>query len=174
MKTDFEMIFAVVNRGYAEMVMHEARNCGASGGTIIHGRGTGQTAAKNLFNFEMENEKDLIMIIANHEIRNKIMTEIMKHAGLNTEAHGIVFSLPVEDFTMLKRRTNTENIKTSNQIPNSSEKNKESNNNPETREQSTKPSPEKKQAASSSEKEQTTIPTSEKEEKNAKPSENRK
>ncbi len=40
MKTnDYEVIFAIVNEGYAEDVMDVARQQGATGGTILNARG---------------------------------------------------------------------------------------------------------------------------------------
>ena len=38
-KNNHEVIFAIVNAGYAEDAMHVAREVGARGGTIISGRG---------------------------------------------------------------------------------------------------------------------------------------
>ena len=38
---DSELIVVVANRGYVDMVMNVARRAGATGGTVIHARGTG-------------------------------------------------------------------------------------------------------------------------------------
>ena len=38
---EYEMIYAIVNAGFADAVMEAAREYGARGGTVIHGKGTG-------------------------------------------------------------------------------------------------------------------------------------
>ena len=41
-----ELIFTIVNVGFADEVMEKARKCGVKGGTIIHGRGTAKKDAE--------------------------------------------------------------------------------------------------------------------------------
>ena len=42
MERAFELIVAIVNRGFSDLVMDAARKAGASGGTILHGRWHGR------------------------------------------------------------------------------------------------------------------------------------
>ena len=44
-----ELIFTIVNVGFADEVMEKARKCGVKGGTIIHGRGTATKDAEQFF-----------------------------------------------------------------------------------------------------------------------------
>ena len=46
---DYEVIFAIVNEGYAEDVMDVAREQGARGGTILNARGVTRQAAADFF-----------------------------------------------------------------------------------------------------------------------------
>ena len=43
------LIVVVVNKGFADLVMDAARASGATGGTIMTGRGTGGEKAKKFF-----------------------------------------------------------------------------------------------------------------------------
>lgn len=47
-KTSYELITAIVNRGFADDVMAAARKAGAGGGTIINARGTAKEGGNNL------------------------------------------------------------------------------------------------------------------------------
>lgn len=98
-----DLIIVIVNRGFSETVMDAARERGARGGTILHGRGTGAEMLQQFYNMVLQEEKELVLIVASKDIRKNIMDGIMRAAGLATDAHGVVFSLPVEDFVILKK-----------------------------------------------------------------------
>ncbi|MBO5179241.1 MAG: P-II family nitrogen regulator [Clostridia bacterium] len=97
METEFESIFVIANRGYTDKVMEAAREAGAHGGTVMHARGTGVENAEKFFGTTIGAEKEIIIIVAKREERNKIMQSIKEKAGINTEAQAIMFSLPVSD-----------------------------------------------------------------------------
>ena len=92
-----ELILAIANEGYNEMVMDAARVAGARGGTVIHAKGTGAKFAAKFFNVSIASEKELILIMVKSTERTKIMTSILKLAGPDTDAGAVVFSLPVTD-----------------------------------------------------------------------------
>ena len=93
--TDFSLLIAVSNQGYAEVVMDAAKKAGASGGTIIHAQGTGKKDAEKFLGISLASEKDMLFIVTPTTRKNAIMEAIMKGAGLETPAKAIVFSLPV-------------------------------------------------------------------------------
>ena len=100
----FSLIITIVNRGFADEVMDAARVRGATGGTIIHGKGsTGSKELEQFYNIILQEEKEAILIVASKEKRNDIMDGILHAANLSSEAHGVTFSLPVEDFHLLKK-----------------------------------------------------------------------
>ena len=90
------MIVAVVNLGYSEEVMDAARAAGAGGGTVVHSRSINDDAA-NAFGTDWSDEKDIVMIAASAENKLAIMQAISEKCGALSEAHGIVFSLPIEN-----------------------------------------------------------------------------
>nr|WP_294493130.1 P-II family nitrogen regulator [uncultured Mediterraneibacter sp.] len=100
--TNYELIIVVANHGYSEEVMDAARAEGAGGGTVIHAKGTGLERAEKFLGVSIADEKELIMIVTKSEMKNAIMKSIMDHAGLNSRARSVVFSLPVTDTAGLR------------------------------------------------------------------------
>lgn len=76
--------------------MDAAREVGARGGTVIHGRGTANGEAEKLFQIVVQPDKDVIMIIVKNDIKDVVMTAVNKAAGLDTNGQGIAFSLPID------------------------------------------------------------------------------
>ena len=98
MKTNnHEVIFAIVNSGFAEEVMDVAKEHGARGGTIISARGVAREEAAAFFGFTLHAEKELLMIVVEKNIRNAVLNGIYKAMGMSKKSTGIVFSLPVSD-----------------------------------------------------------------------------
>lgn len=93
----FEAIFCIVDAGFSDSVMSAARECGARGGTVLNARGTAREDAEKLFNISIQPEKEIVLILASHEIKDDILHAVYKNVGLNTPAQGIAFSLPVDD-----------------------------------------------------------------------------
>ena len=92
-----DLIIAIVNKGYTELVMDAALSAGARGGTVVHARGADAKEAAQFLGITIQPEKEMVLILTEHEDKTPIMQAITKGAGLTTEGHGIVFSLPVTD-----------------------------------------------------------------------------
>ncbi|MBO5415441.1 MAG: P-II family nitrogen regulator [Clostridia bacterium] len=97
MCSDYELIIAIYERGFTDMVMDAARSAGAGGGTAIKARGTGAKAAEKFFGISLASEKEIVFIVSDINKKKDIMRAIMHEAGVNTEAHALVFSLPVSE-----------------------------------------------------------------------------
>ena len=98
MKTnDHEVVFAIVNSGYAEDVMDVAREQGARGGTILNARGVVNEDAAAFFGITLHQDKEILMMVVEKEIRDKVLNAIYKEMGMAKKAKGIAFSLPVSD-----------------------------------------------------------------------------
>lgn len=89
------LIITVCDKGNTDLVMDAAREAGATGGTVVKAHGTGAEIAK-FFGVTICEEKEMVYIVSKREERDKIMYAIMEKAGKDSEAHGVVFSLPVE------------------------------------------------------------------------------
>jgi len=92
-----EVIFAIVNAGYAEDAMEVAREHGAQGGTIINGRGVARENEAAFFGISVHAEKEILMMVVEKDIRDQVLHAMYKQMGMKKKAQGIVFALPVSD-----------------------------------------------------------------------------
>lgn len=98
MKTDnHEVIFAIVNAGFAEDVMDVAREQGVRGGTILNARGVVNEGAAAFFGITLHADKEILMMVVEKEIRDQVLNAIYREMGMAKKAKGIAFSLPVSD-----------------------------------------------------------------------------
>lgn len=98
MKTNnHEVIFAIVDSGFAEDVMDVAREQGARGGTILNGRGVAREEAAAFFGIPLHSEKEILMMVVEKDIRDNVLNALYKEMGMAKKAQGIAFSLPVSD-----------------------------------------------------------------------------
>ncbi len=100
--TDHELLLVIANYGYNEQIMEAARAAGATGGTVIHAKGAGMEGAEKFFGISLASDKEMIFIVVRSELRRAIMSAIMQHAGIDTKACAICFSLPVTDTAGLR------------------------------------------------------------------------
>ena len=98
MTTDnHEVIFAIVNAGFAEEAMEVAREHGARGGTILNARGVAREKEAAFFGITIHAEKEILMLVVEKSIRDEILNALYKEMGMGKKAQGIAFSLPVSD-----------------------------------------------------------------------------
>lgn len=93
----FDLLIAVCNQGFTEEVMQAARKAGAGGGTVVHAKGTANEYTQKFFGITLSEEKELILILTRSTDRERIMEAIKAEAGVSSDAHTILFSLPVEN-----------------------------------------------------------------------------
>lgn len=93
---NYSMILAVVNQGFSEEVMNAARPAGASGGTVFHSRRIGSAEAMRFWGISVQQEREIVMILARKADKLPIMEAIGKRCGMKSAAHGVVFSVPVD------------------------------------------------------------------------------
>lgn len=96
-----DLILAIINQGYKENVMLAAREAGAKGGTVIHGRNVGMEGMDKFLGISIVAEKDILLIVTPREEKATIMKAINQVAGANTECQGFIFSLPVNNLAGL-------------------------------------------------------------------------
>lgn len=105
MKTDnHEVIFVIINSGYAEEAMDIARENGARGGTILNARGVTREQESAFFGIPIHADKEILMLVVERDIRDNILNALYKDMGMDKKAQGIAFSLPVSDVTGLVKR----------------------------------------------------------------------
>lgn len=104
MEFKHELIIAILNEGYSDLVMDAARSAGAGGGTVLHAKGTGSSRAKKFFGVSLADEKDMVYIVAHSDEKAAIMSAISKSAGPGSKAGAICFSLPISSVVGLRTR----------------------------------------------------------------------
>ena len=101
-KSEYDMIVAIIGRGFSDYVVSAARDAGATGATIVYGRGTAD-ADKQVFGISLQPERELVLILVRSNERRTIMQAISDKTSLMEEGRGFCFSLPVSEVFGLKR-----------------------------------------------------------------------
>lgn len=101
-ETTHDLIITVITRGFADYVVNAARDAGATGATILYGRGTAD-ADKQVMGISLQPEREAVLILTKKTDRKRIMQEIADKTGLMEEGRGLCFSLPVSKVFGLKR-----------------------------------------------------------------------
>ena len=96
MDNKYTLIAAMVDRGRSADVMDAARAAGAGGGTVVHSRGIGHQEAAGIYGMSLQEEKEIVLILAEHESKVAIMKAISDKCGMLTDAKGLVMSLPID------------------------------------------------------------------------------
>jgi len=93
----YQSIFVIVDRGSAKEVVDAANESGAKGATVINARGSGIHETSKLFAFEIEPEKEIVMILVKREISEKVTRAIKEKSSIDEAGKGIMFVQPVDE-----------------------------------------------------------------------------
>lgn len=106
---DIKCIITIVERGKADKIVEHAKKAGASGATILYGRGTGEHEAKRFLNINIDSSKEIIIILADEGKYKDIKMAIVEAGKIKEAGTGIVFSVPISDLIGLKHRGGFDN-----------------------------------------------------------------
>lgn len=87
------LFFTIVNRGKANAILREAKDCGATGGTILLGEGTVQSKLLDKLGLN-ETHKEILMVAGSEELCEKLHERISTHFDFSKRNNGIAFSIP--------------------------------------------------------------------------------
>lgn len=90
------LIIISLNEGYADSVMHLARKAGATGGTVIKGRLADTEIVAELGNAQIDEEREILCILAPLKTSRQIMEDVNREFGINSKANGIITAVPTE------------------------------------------------------------------------------
>ena len=96
MEYGYQLVIAIVNQGFSEEVMAAARPAGATGGTVISGRRAGGEETLQLWGFGVQQEREAVLILCRTEEKAAIMEAVRAACGLESEAKGVLLSVPVD------------------------------------------------------------------------------
>lgn len=109
MTVERDLIVTIVNKGYSDYVVDAARDAGARGSTVLHGRGS--TGEKNQFmGISLQDEKDIVLTLVVRSDKKKIMGTIAERTNLNAEGRGFCFSMPVNDVVGVNAETSNKGM----------------------------------------------------------------
>lgn len=92
----YQLIIIIVSAEYSDQAMDAAKTAGATGGTLIHGRGLGTSDVTEFLGITIAPEKNVILILAENEKKKVIMEKVTEEVGLNTKGKGFCLSIPVD------------------------------------------------------------------------------
>jgi nitrogen regulatory protein PII len=96
MESGIYLIVTVVNKGWGEKVLETSMKAGATGGTIILGRGMGVHEQRTLLGISLEPEKEIILSVVRSDEREAILKQIVAATELEKPGAGIAFTLPID------------------------------------------------------------------------------
>ncbi len=98
---EFSLILAIVTRGHADKVVEEVKRAGAPAATIFFARGAGLKEADSFFGLTLDPAREVIMILVEDIIVDKILEVIHKAGDFDKPGTGIALSLKVTKTTGL-------------------------------------------------------------------------
>lgn len=90
------LIVSIVPKGWGDAVLQSSVNAGATGGTVLLGRGVGVNEKDSIFGIPIEPEKEIVLTLAYANQHDAILREIVRAADLNEPGRGLAFVLSVE------------------------------------------------------------------------------
>ena len=96
-ETAYTLVVTVINQGYSEILMSAARAVGARGGTVFNARHSSLEESVKFFGVTLQAEKEIVAIVLPSTQKAELMRAINQKCGLNTEAHGIIITIPVDN-----------------------------------------------------------------------------
>lgn len=92
---DYTLLLIVVKEGHADRAIEVAQAHGAHGATTLLGKGCLSKTKAKFFGMELELGRQVIFMAVKAESKSEIMQAVYDACGLKTEAHGLVFELPL-------------------------------------------------------------------------------
>lgn len=105
MNFENELIIVILNEGHSDEVMDVARDAGATGGTVLHAKGTAGPAEKKFFRVSLAEEKDIVYILTSSKKKSDIMKRISAACGSGSPVGAVCFSLPVSEVIGIRKAT---------------------------------------------------------------------
>ena len=89
------LIVTIVRKGWGQPVLEASIKAGATGGTVIFGRGIGVNEKDTIFGIPIEPEKEIILTLVQEDEAEGILEEIVRAVELNEPGRGLAFIVPV-------------------------------------------------------------------------------
>lgn len=97
----YQLMVTIVDRELGDTVVEAARSVGATGATILHGRGVGHHETGSIFNIQIEPEKEIVLMVVENEDADRITSVINDKMNIKEPGKGLLFTLDVNKATGL-------------------------------------------------------------------------
>ncbi len=94
--TDVALITCIVQKGFADNIVHAAQEAGAQGATIYYARGDGIRERLGVLGFALEVEKEVINIVVSTDQVNRVFDRMFVAGKLDVPGMGFMYVTPLE------------------------------------------------------------------------------
>jgi nitrogen regulatory protein PII len=91
------LIVTIVRKGWGDTVLDASVKAGAQGGTVLFGRGAGVNEQEKILGIPIEPEKEIVLTVAESDLAEGILEEIVRAAELSEPRKGLAFVLSVDN-----------------------------------------------------------------------------
>ncbi|WP_180683019.1 P-II family nitrogen regulator [Tepidicella baoligensis] len=95
----FSVLVAILAEELEEQAIDVARRSGASGVTILGGKGIGAKEKKTFFGLTVEGSQSVLVFVLEKKLSVQVLKNISKELELDQQSRGVVFTLPLEHIT---------------------------------------------------------------------------
>jgi len=105
----FKLIIALVEDSTTNAILDAARECGATGSTVINqARGEGVTKSRTFFGLNLETQRDMVLLLVEEHLSRQILEKIAEAGEFDDRpGTGIAFQLDVEDAVGISHQVRT-------------------------------------------------------------------
>jgi len=90
------MIVSIVRKGWGNTALEASIKAGATGGTILLGRGVGVNEKDSILGIPIEPEKEIVLTLTYSGQADAILQEIILAVELDKPGNGLAFIVPIE------------------------------------------------------------------------------
>jgi len=97
-KRKYNLIITIVKKGLGPKVIDISKSSGASGGTIILGKGIAEKSIyQELLGIDFDPEKEIVLTLVQEEIADDVINAIANEVNLDKPGNGIAFIIDVKN-----------------------------------------------------------------------------
>jgi len=101
------LIVSIVRKGWGHTVLEASVKAGATGGTVMFGRGVGVNEKETIFGVPIEPEKEIVLTLTDTAQCDTILAAISRAAELDEPGRGLAFVLGVEKLVGVPHQART-------------------------------------------------------------------
>jgi hypothetical protein len=100
----FSVLVAMLAEDLEEQAISSAKAAGATGVTILNGRGIGAAEKKTFFGLTYEGSQSVLIFVLEKKLSLRVMKRMVTDLELKSHSRGICFTLPLEHIAGIEHR----------------------------------------------------------------------